>query len=83
VKALEEASRLAPLDKDLWINGGVLLSAHLGKYEKALEYYERALEIDPADGYAWHARGEALKALGRTSEADAAFEKAKELGYQK
>ena len=82
VKALEEASRLAPQDKDLWINGGVLLSAHLGKYEKALGYYDRALEIDPADGYAWYAKGEAQKALGRTSEADVAFAKAEDLGYK-
>ncbi len=82
VKALEEVSRLAPQDKDLWINGGVLLSAHLGRYEEALEYYERALQIDPADGYAWYAKGEAQKALGRQAEADEAYAKAKEMGYQ-
>ncbi|MCK9566752.1 MAG: tetratricopeptide repeat protein [Methanothrix sp.] len=81
-KALEKASLLDPKDKDLWINGGVLLSAVLGKYDDALKYYERALQIDPTDGYAWYAKGEALKSLGRNSEADAAFVKAKELGYQ-
>jgi tetratricopeptide (TPR) repeat protein len=81
VKVLEEASKLTPQDKDLWINGGILLSAHLGRYYDALKYYERALQIDPSDGYAWYAKGEALRSLGRTSEADAAFAKAKELGY--
>lgn len=82
-KALEKASLLDPKDKDLWINGGVLLSAHLGRYDEALKYYERGLQIDPpTDGYAWYAKGEALKSLGRNSEADAAFVKAKELGYQ-
>ena len=82
VKALGEVSRLAPQDKDLWINGGVLLSAHLGRYDEALKYYERALQIDPADGYAWYAKGEALKALDRQAEADEAYAKAKKLGYQ-
>ena len=79
VKALDEVSKLAPQDKDLWIDGGVLLSAHLGRYEKALEYYERALLIDPADGYAWYVKGEALKALGHQAEADEAFARAEEL----
>jgi len=31
----------------------------------------------------WHKKGIALQALGRTSDADAAFAKAKELGYEK
>ena len=83
VKALEKAVELAPQDKDLWINGGVLLSAVLGENVEALKFYERALQIDPANGYAWYAKGEALKTLGRTSEADAAFAKAKEQGYQR
>ena len=30
----------------------------------------------------WNLKGDALKALGRNSEADVAFAKAKELGYQ-
>jgi Flp pilus assembly protein TadD len=30
----------------------------------------------------WEGKGEALKALGRQSEANSAFAKAKELGYQ-
>lgn len=81
-KALEKASLLDPKDKDLWINGGILLSAVLGRNDEALKYYERALQIDPVDGYVWYAKGEALKSLGRNSEADAAFVKAKELGYQ-
>ncbi|RQW78448.1 MAG: tetratricopeptide repeat protein, partial [Methanothrix sp.] len=81
VKALEEVSWLAPQDKDLWINGGVLLSAVLSRNDEALKYYERALVIDPADSYAWYAKGEALKALGHQAEADAAFNKAKELGH--
>lgn len=82
VKALEKATELAPQDKDLWINGGVLLSAVLGEYNEAIKYYEKALQIDPADGYAWNAKGEALKMLGRVAEADVAYAKANELGYQ-
>jgi len=33
------------------------------------------------DAEAWYNKGVALEALGRTSDADAAFAKAKELGY--
>jgi len=80
-KALAKATDLAPEDKNLWINGGVLLSSVLSRYDEAIGYYERALEIDPADGYAWYAKGEAQKALGRQAEADEAYARAKELGY--
>jgi len=83
LNALNESTKLAPEDKDLWINGGVLLSAVLGRDDEALGYYDRALQIDPADGYAWYARGESLKALGRQAEADRAYAKAETLGYQR
>jgi len=81
IEALEKVIELAPQDIDLLINGGILLSAVMGRND-ALKYYERALQIDLKDGYAWYVKGEALKSLGRNSEADAAFVKAKELGYQ-
>ena len=44
--------------------------------------YDEAIRLDPNDSNAWYNKGNALKALGRTVEADAAFAKANELGYK-
>jgi Flp pilus assembly protein TadD len=38
--------------------------------------------MKPMGAETWYKKGIALQALGHTSEADAAFAKAKELGYQ-
>jgi Flp pilus assembly protein TadD len=43
--------------------------------------FDKAVEINPQLAEAWNCKGIALKALGRNSEADSAFAKAKELGY--
>ena len=59
-----------------------------GKYDEAIKAYDKAIEQCPLDAMkpmgaeTWYKKGIALQALGRTSEADAAFAKAKELGYQ-
>ena len=50
-----------------------------GKYDEALQAYNQAISINPQDDDAWYNKGVALKALGRISESDAAFAKAKEL----
>jgi tetratricopeptide (TPR) repeat protein len=57
-----------------------LLSAS-GKYDEAFKIYERAIEIHPEFAEAREKKGDALKGLGRTTEANAAFAKATELGY--
>jgi tetratricopeptide (TPR) repeat protein len=54
----------------------------LGRYEDALVAYDEALELNPRYAGVWYYKGLALNALGRTSEADTAFAKAKDLGYQ-
>ena len=41
----------------------------------------RAIELDPQLAEAWYNKSIALKALGRTTEANAAFAKAKKLVY--
>jgi hypothetical protein len=41
--------------------------------------YDKAIEINPQDANAWYNKGITLKTLGRTTEADAAFAKAKDL----
>jgi|GEM_PF-335796 len=56
-----------------------------GKYDEAVIAYDNAIEnypSEPMGAQTWHKKGIALQALGRTSDADAAFAKAKELGYQ-
>jgi len=54
---------------------------NLGRYEEALEYCSKALEIDPSFGAAWYNKGVALEALRRNAEAEFAFARASELGY--
>lgn len=44
--------------------------------------YSKAIETNPQLAKAWYNKGTALKALGRTIEADAAFTKTKELGSE-
>jgi Flp pilus assembly protein TadD len=58
-----------------------LLSFAKGKYNEAIKAYDEAIRLDPNLAEAWNNKGIALKVLGRTSEAKAAFAKAKELGY--
>ena len=52
-----------------------------GNYEEALQAFNKTIELDPKLAMAWSNKGKALKLLGRTTEADAAFAKANELGY--
>ena len=49
---------------------------YAGDLKGAIAAYDKALEIDPKDHYAWGGLGLALKNLGRNREAIAAFEKA-------
>jgi tetratricopeptide (TPR) repeat protein len=53
----------------------------LKKYDKALEAYEKATQLRPNKGLYWFNKGDALKELGRTGEAEAAYAKASRLGY--
>jgi Flp pilus assembly protein TadD len=59
----------------------VLLFYSQGKYDEAIQAYNKAIEIDPQDAYAWNNKGVALKSLGHTTESNEAFAKAKDLGY--
>ena len=58
-----------------WIgNGDALKSA--GKFDEAIQSYDKAIELDPQNTQAWYDKGTALSALGRTTEASEAFTKA-------
>jgi tetratricopeptide (TPR) repeat protein len=75
-EALEKVFELAPQDIDLWINGGILLSAVLGRNDDALKYYESAIKIDPENKLALINKANALVKLNRTDEATGAYQEA-------
>lgn len=53
-----------------------------GNCKEALKIYDKAIEIDKKNSLVWYNRSEALKDLGRFSDADYAFAEAKKLGYK-
>lgn len=57
-----------------YINLGVSLN-NQGKYEEAIEYHKKAIEIDPGYSNGWNNLGIALANLGEYEEALKAFEK--------
>jgi len=64
-----------------WIDKGDILKK-IGRYEEAIKAYDKAIEIYPNNSYALESKGLALEALGRNSEANAAFSEAKMLMHQ-
>ena len=63
-------------------NGKGSVYYDLHNYDQALQAYNMSIVLDPMNAATWNNKGTALKSLGRTTEADAAFAKAKELGYE-
>ena len=49
------------------------------KNDDAVKAFDEAIRLDPNLAAAWYNKGIALEALGRTTEAEAAFAKAKDL----
>jgi len=58
-----------------WFNKGVDLYGQ-SKYDEAIKAFDEAIRLDPKYAEAWNNKGGALEALGRTTEAEAAFAKA-------
>jgi diketogulonate reductase-like aldo/keto reductase len=50
-----------------------------GKWELAVRYYRDALDVEPDDPEIWAECGHALKKAGKTSEAEVAYQKSREL----
>jgi tetratricopeptide (TPR) repeat protein len=53
-----------------------------GRYDEAVEAFDRVTEQNPTHARTWNDKGTALQAIGCTSEAEAAYARAEELGYQ-
>ena len=53
------------------------------RYEKAIQEYNEAIEFNPNDYESYYNRGKCYQALGDAEKAQADFEKAKELHYEK
>ena len=54
----------------------------LAQYQEALDAFDRALTIDPHFAAAWNNKGACLHMLERPTEAAAAEQHARELGWQ-
>jgi tetratricopeptide (TPR) repeat protein len=53
---------------------------NLDKYNEAIKAYDEAIRLDPNLADAWFNKGLVLNVLGRGTEAEATFAKARELG---
>jgi len=58
-----------------WYHKGVDLYYKQGKFQEALQAFDRVLEIEPGHAGAWNGRGICLKELGRYEEAIQCFNK--------
>lgn len=52
---------------------------YMGKYEGAIQAYDKAIEINPEYAQAWSGKGDALCLIGRSEEAIQAYDKAIEI----
>jgi len=82
-EAIKSYNRAAELNEDYSENKLRRGNSHYdaGEYLAAVKYYDSAIKVDPEDEYAWYNKANALRMLHRNSEAEAAYKKARELGY--
>ena len=60
-----------------------LVALELGQYERAIEDLNEAIRLDPQYAKAYFNRGVIYERLGKSTEAERNFAKAKELGYER
>lgn len=65
---------------DYWLQKGKEFYKN-NSYDLSLRCYDKSIEINPKNADAWNNKGVVLKELGRNSEAEDAFAKSRELGY--
>jgi tetratricopeptide (TPR) repeat protein len=82
-EAIKSYNRAAELSEDYSENRLRKGNSHYdaGRYLAAIKYYDAIIKDDPEDEYAWYNKANALRMLHRNSEAEAAYKRARELGY--
>lgn len=80
IAVIDKAISADPKNPQAWIEKA-LDSYVLGRYNESLEAYEKAIGLEPenAAAWIWRGKGDALKALGRQTEADLAYGRAEQL----
>jgi tetratricopeptide (TPR) repeat protein len=79
--AIDRALELDPESALAWCTKGEIQNAQ-ARVSSALNCFERSLAFDPEHADAWYGKSLALRTLGGTAEADAAEQRAKELGWK-
>ncbi|MCX5718354.1 MAG: tetratricopeptide repeat protein [Nitrospirae bacterium] len=77
---VDEALEICPSNAHAWNNKGIYYYVHYKDYQKALDFFNKAIEADPRFGDAWYDKYKAHEALYQEDEADAALAKATEYG---
>jgi tetratricopeptide (TPR) repeat protein len=81
IKYYNKTLKQDPENEDAWINSAKALFL-LGRVAEAAKCCDKVVGLYPKNANAWAIKGVALKALHRYPESEAAFAKAKELGYR-
>lgn len=78
IQAFDKAIELDPNNASVYSGARGFLLYDQGKYDEAIQAFDK---VNPQDANVWYGKGVALRMLQRHSAADAAFKKARELGY--
>jgi tetratricopeptide (TPR) repeat protein len=78
-RIITRPSGLDPGNSYYWSGKGNALN--LGRKDEAIQAYNKVIELNPNNVPAWYNKGRTQNILGRTTEADEAQAKVKELGY--
>jgi tetratricopeptide (TPR) repeat protein len=62
-----------------WFQAGYFFDEINKDYARAITCYDKAIEMDPKDAYAWHNKGVSLQNLGRDEDALTCYDKAIEI----
>jgi tetratricopeptide (TPR) repeat protein len=81
LNAYEKAIEIREQYVKAWTCKGDIL-CKLGRFNESIEAYQMTIQLDPNYAAAWNSMGISLQKLGKTKDADAAFAKAKKLGYK-
>jgi tetratricopeptide (TPR) repeat protein len=73
-KIVDAPGYTRPLTAIDWVNKGEYLEAD-GKWDEAIQAYDKAIQTDPQEEIAWNVKANLLKKLGRTTEANEAYAK--------